>query len=608
MRYTPYLLLLAVACEGRDRSALLVSAAFERQPTLGARSGHAMTCDAGALWIFGGTPGDDFVRWADGRAERRGSTEAPATRVGHAMVFDPVRRVHVLFGGADASAAALRDTWEFDGVNWRQLQPAAAPSGRFFHQMAFDPVTRRVILFGGSNGLGEFADTWAWDGTRWLDASRGGLGNPGARVGHAMATYGGNGIMLHGGTSRSGLLDDLWLFDGAVWRRFQGLGSPPARAGHTLTQLDDVNSLLLFGGRGSGGDLGDTWILGNGWRQVTGSAPAARRQHACCFAGNGSVLLAGGLVGEAPNAEVWRFSNGAWVELPSARHPSGRREPAVAAGAASALLFGGAGAASGAVFDDTWRWADGWERVEVADRPPARRGHALVSHDQLGEFVLFGGRDAAVGLFGDTWTFRETANGGTWQQRAATGPEPRYAPAIAYDRARGVVVLFGGRSAAGWLDDTWEWNGSAWRLASPTSAPPARAHAALASHSGTGRLVLFGGEGPNGNLADTWLYDGVSWRRAVLRTGPVARRGHAMAASLDQLDVLLFGGEATTLRGDLWQWDGAGWRERRVAPGPGALTGHGLVRLPGQTLLIGGEHDGKLLQDTWILSEPVRND
>lgn len=74
---------------------------------------------------------------------------------------------------------------------------------------------------------------------------------------------------------------------------------------------------------------------------------------------------------------------------------------------------------------------------------------------------------------------------------------------MAYDRARGVTVLFGGFSGSNLLNDTWEWDGTTWAQASPTTSPTARVLHAMAYDSTRGVTVLFGGA-DGGLLGDTW--------------------------------------------------------------------------------------------------------
>jgi hypothetical protein len=71
--------------------------------------------------------------------------------------------------------------------------------------------------------------------------------------------------------------------------------------------------------------------------------------------------------------------------------------------------------------------------------------------------VLFGGYNSFTGsIFGDTWEW----DGVRWTQVDSTGPTPaRSTTAMAYDKARGKAVLFGGSTDTVLLQDTWEWRG-----------------------------------------------------------------------------------------------------------------------------------------------------
>ncbi len=147
-----------------------------------------------------------------------------------------------------------------------------------------------------------------------------------------------------------------------------------------------------------------------------------------------------------------------------------------------------------------------------------------------------------------------------WQTAPAT--TPNYAGfRMAHDEARGQVLGFGGLSAPFTpSDETWVWNGTSWRLLSPQTAPPGRAHHAMAFDRASGRIVLFGGEltpPPNRAVAgDTWTWDGADWVQET-SLGPPARH-HATLVGPEP--VLLHGGTDSFDQplGDLWRWDGLG--------------------------------------------------
>jgi hypothetical protein len=82
--------------------------------------------------------------------------------------------------------------------------------------------------------------------------------------------------------------------------------------------------------------------------------------------------------------------------------------------------------------------------------------------------VLFGGVNALGAPIDETWEW----NGTAWLQRApANRPSPRFYPQMAYDSARARTVLFGISDFTQELFDTWEWDGSNWALRAPVDMP-----------------------------------------------------------------------------------------------------------------------------------------
>ena len=136
--------------------------------------------------------------------------------------------------------------------------------------------------------------------------------------------------------------------------------------------------------------------------------------------------------------------------------------------------------------------------------PGVRNGHVLVHDPVRGVLVLVGGADAQA-VRAETWIRK----GEVWRPAGPGGPGPRTFPAAAFDRRRGRLVLFGGNrvlfgpeGARDTLrDDTWEWNGAAWKRLL-VSGPLARSESSACFDERPGRVVLFGGW--------RWVRDGVS--------------------------------------------------------------------------------------------------
>ena len=99
-----------------------------------------------------------------------------------------------------------------------------------------------------------------------------------------------------------------------------------------------------------------------------------------------------------------------------------------------------------------------------------------------------------------------------WEQRTNVGsPGARTGHAMAYDKHRGVTVLFGGSIGPGgeetYFDDTWEYNGNQWtRITITGPYPDNRAGHAMCYDTVKHRVFLVGGVNEDGYPGDTWTY------------------------------------------------------------------------------------------------------
>jgi hypothetical protein len=139
------------------------------------RNFHVMAYDPGGdrVIMFGGGIGtatyDDT--WAYDFNTDTWTDLAPSTNPGphdfSAMVYDPAGRRMILFGGTVGDRGEpLGDTWAFDyGTNtWSDLAPVSAPSPRAWHAMAYESVYGVMVMFGGGPTEATWADgTWIYD-------------------------------------------------------------------------------------------------------------------------------------------------------------------------------------------------------------------------------------------------------------------------------------------------------------------------------------------------------------------------------------------------------------------------------------------------------------
>jgi hypothetical protein len=117
---------------------------------------------------------DDTWTWDGADWTRQGPAANPRQVSAAGSAYDGVRDQVVLFGGQlRANCGCLRDTWVWNGAEWRRAHPSDSPSARERPAMAWDALTQQVVLFGGRDwpqGIErDFGDTWTWDGVTWTE-------------------------------------------------------------------------------------------------------------------------------------------------------------------------------------------------------------------------------------------------------------------------------------------------------------------------------------------------------------------------------------------------------------------------------------------------------
>lgn len=205
-----------------------------------------------------------------------------------------------------------------------------------------------------------------------------------------------------------------------------------------------------------------------------------------------------------------------------------------------------------------------WQR---RGSPEGRQDHAMAFDANRQSVLLFGGTDGSV-VFDDTWGW----DGQAWRSYGGDHPPARSQHAMAFDALRNRVVLFGGLSGSNYYNDTWEWDGLGWRRMAPATSPPARRFHAMAYDYVSQRVVVHGGQGVSSTLGDTWSWDGTTWQQ-VQGPGPGPRQGHAMDA--DSMGLVLFGGAGQP--NQTWVFRQGAWQMLSPVTSPPAVARHTLT-------------------------------
>ncbi len=295
----------------RDHS-LVADRSGERVYLFGGRSGNEARQD---LWVYEVSASQWTALAPEG--------ESPAPRFGHNAIFDDSQQLMVIFGG-QAGSDFFNDVWIFspsdnvwarleagdeDGAPTQRYGAAASPAadgsafflshgftsdGRFddtwiydlqigawteissederpaprcLVRMVVDPDRERLLLFGGQSNDAPFLnDFWAFDiaDQSWTELD---TDNPPARSLYSLIRRPDNAsLILFGGDSDDGKTGDIWIFDteGEEWNAEvidpETSALVPPRDSHDAVWLDDIQGMLVFGGRGDDGLLDDLWI------------------------------------------------------------------------------------------------------------------------------------------------------------------------------------------------------------------------------------------------------------------------------------------------------------------------------------------------------------
>ncbi|MFW9849114.1 MAG: kelch repeat-containing protein [Candidatus Thorarchaeota archaeon] len=215
------------------------------------------------------------------------------------------------------------------------------------------------------------------------------------------------------------------------------------------------------------------------------------------------------------------------------------------------VMFGGLENYNDLIYrKDTWTYdynTNSWENVTTSVAPGARGAYGMVYDSESDRIILFGGEQAGVGIFNDTWAFDVETS--TWEKmNPAIFPSSRYFPSMAYDEESDRVILFSGRGVGPEkIASTWayDYNTDSWQDLSPSTQPPwLRAHD-MTYDNESDTIVLFGGSNVDDFAQDdTWLFDynTNTWTLASPDTSPSPRLRESMVYDVESDIIISFGG------------------------------------------------------------------
>ena len=301
------------------------------------------------------------------------------------------------------------------------------------------------------------------------------VSGPSARDDHTWTIDGdGATTYLFGGRTDDGPSNELWTFDLAAfdlndgaWTQLEPAGDLPGpRFGHTATWVPDFG-LVIWSGQGVGAEFfDDIWAYdpaANAWRELPslGAVPPARYGSCASIGPDGELWISHGFTdtGRFSDTRSYDFASGTWTDrTPLSRVPVER-----------------------CLHDCFWS-----------------------SNDQL---VLYGGQTTGVAALGDVWAYDYGL--GEWTRGADPGAPARQLYSLASNPTGTDAVVYGGGGLdGGFLSDMWGLDPLTLELAAieANPGPVGRSGATLIDDSPRARLVLFGGRSADGLVDDLWVY------------------------------------------------------------------------------------------------------
>jgi N-acetylneuraminic acid mutarotase len=275
------------------------------------------------------------------------------------------------------------------------------------------------------------------------------------------------------------------------------------------------------------------------------------------------------------STSVLALAHNSWTELsPTGTLPTPRGYLPAAWDPSSGrlVIFGGRTSNSDSdVLDDTWAYspsANTWTNLNPSGTLPSARSAAAMVYDPATQNLIMFGGETPGGPLNDTWAYDPTAN--TWTDLSPSGklPYARFGHSMVYDPQAHRFIMFGGIRLEGvgevCLGDTWAYDPAAnsWTNLFPPG-PPSRAFQSIVYDPAAHRMIMFGGWIGGSNLNDTWAYDPIANTWTELSPSgkqPYARNAHAAVYEPSNGLVIIFGGVlsgSTTFLNDTWAYDPA---------------------------------------------------
>jgi hypothetical protein len=180
---------------------------------------------------------------------------------------------------------------------------------------------------------------------------------------------------------------------------------------------------------------------------------------------------------------------------------------------------------------------------------PAPREHAASIYDPVGHRMIVVGGTTAAGDVNDVWAFDLDRH--TWTEiTPPSGPAPagRFTHNAVYDHAGRRMLVWSGQASGAFLNDVWAFDLDAhtWsQFTPPGPLPNIRYGTAAVFDPIARRLVTFAGFTDQGRFDDTWQFDvaAVAWPNISPAPDPDRRCLHSASYDARDRRMIMYGGQ-----------------------------------------------------------------
>lgn len=257
-------------------------------------------------------------------------------------------------------------------------------------------------------------------------------------------------------------------------------------------------------------------------------------------------------------------------------------------------------------------YAQTWSQIQTSGNPTQRANSSAIYIESGNRIIVFGGRSAA-GNLNDVWSLNLSTN--AWLNiTPASGqiPAARFSQNAFYDSLLNRMIIWSGQGVQ-LYNDVWAFNlnNNSWQNLWPdgnvSGAPLKRYGTAAVFDPLNRRIVNFAGFTTSGRFEDTWYFqvDSLRWTEKTNSFHPELRCLHTACISNDLQNMIVYGGQHNGSLDDTWSLNLNTFIWTNITPTfkpAGRWFTYAINTKLNNVVIFGGENSSGIFGDLWKFS------